>query len=477
MSVVVASFSLEDLFSGKPISVKDGSPIEGQLHLPDYQRPYRWKARELSRLLNDLKDYFDTPEPGHDFYLGSIILHQEEKEGKKLLNIIDGQQRITTMGLLAHCLKKTVPDIKYSAPSSQQRIALNLAWMKNYLAVNQNAIIDFSKINVVLVVTLSADHAYRYFETQNTGGVRLDGDQIIKPHHLRAIADKQKQDDFARLWEEMGSLKYLVDLLMKGRYWNRLKLKELPSSNREPNKYRDHIVKELAVDTSNSSHADISYGVLEKFYENAQNLLGYQDGYAMRQPLNEGVNSIHYINYFHRLYQQLFVITPEHNLQKFRNDYENLVKNSGGSGFLKMFFECSVLLYASQFGFARLHEASLWLFRVCYSPRLSNQLRVTERSPYTFVRDDYAVFDYIASSHNAEECLNYLKDFSYVFNKENLMTKENRMTGGVKSSFVKHIYEVISVVLPATAVDIADQYDEKLQKWIIGRIELPKVQP
>ena len=409
----------------------------------------------------------------HLFFLGSIILHQEEKDGEKLLNIIDGQQRITTMGLLAYCLNKQsgnhlpVPDIKYSAPSAQQRIALNFGWVNDYLDGNKQIIIDFSKINVVLVVTQSVDHAYRYFETQNTGGVRLEGHQIIKAHHLRAITDKQKQNDFARLWWEMGSLKYLVDLLMKGRYWNRLKLKELPSSNRERVKYLNHIVKELAEDTSSHSDDDIGYGVLAKRYESDKKLLDYQQhGYAMRQPLNAGVNSIHYINYFHGLYQRLFVYPAEHSLQNFRVDYENLVKKSGGSDHLKRFFECSVLLFASQFGVSRLHEAGLWLFRVCYSPRLSNQLRVTERSPYTFVRDNYAVFDFIYSSHNAEECLNYLKDFSYEFNKENIMT------GGVKSSFVKHIYKVLGAELSDTVEKISVEYDEKFKEWIKDRVKL-----
>lgn len=93
-------------------------------------------------------------------------------------------------------------------------------------------------------------------------------------------------------------------------------------------------------------------------------------------------------------------------------------------------------------------------------------MRVTERSPYTFVRDNYAVFDFIYSSHNAEECLNYLKDFSYEFNKENIMT------GGVKSSFVKHIYKVLGAELSDTVEKISVEYDEKFKEWIKDRVKL-----
>ena len=48
------------------------------------------------------------------------------------------------------------------------------------------------QIEFTLVITQSEDDAYQFFETQNTGGVRLSGPDIIKAHHLRAI-DKPLQ--------------------------------------------------------------------------------------------------------------------------------------------------------------------------------------------------------------------------------------------------------------------------------------------
>ncbi|UOA07725.1 DUF262 domain-containing protein [Methylobacter sp. S3L5C] len=102
MSIIVASCSLAELFAGEPsIIASDGAQIQGSLHLPEYQRPYRWRASQLQCLLDDLRRYF-KPATGlqpasHPFYLGSIILHQQDREKDLRLNIIDGQQRLTTL--------------------------------------------------------------------------------------------------------------------------------------------------------------------------------------------------------------------------------------------------------------------------------------------------------------------------------------------------------------------------------------------
>lgn len=78
--IVVASTSVATLLGGESILGSDGSPISGRLTIPEYQRPYRWQVKHLQRLLLDLTEYFslsdDAIPPGHDFYLGSIIIHQ-----------------------------------------------------------------------------------------------------------------------------------------------------------------------------------------------------------------------------------------------------------------------------------------------------------------------------------------------------------------------------------------------------------------
>lgn len=62
-----------------------------ELIIPDYQREYRWSEKQLTELINDIsKD---------QCYLGQIAISQNQSEPKKY-NIIDGQQRITSIIIL-----------------------------------------------------------------------------------------------------------------------------------------------------------------------------------------------------------------------------------------------------------------------------------------------------------------------------------------------------------------------------------------
>ena len=59
------------------------------LEVPYYQRSYVWKEEQWERLLSDMEYITNT---GQDYFLGSIILKQEQ-------TVIDGQQRFTTLAL------------------------------------------------------------------------------------------------------------------------------------------------------------------------------------------------------------------------------------------------------------------------------------------------------------------------------------------------------------------------------------------
>ena len=71
-----------------------------------YQREYRWEAKQLRELIDDLIGKFvEDFDPAHDrtavesyghYFLGSIILSRRESKNF----IIDGQQRLTTLSLL-----------------------------------------------------------------------------------------------------------------------------------------------------------------------------------------------------------------------------------------------------------------------------------------------------------------------------------------------------------------------------------------
>jgi uncharacterized protein with ParB-like and HNH nuclease domain len=78
--------------------------------IPDYQRPYAWEEEQYQMLWDDIfsfafpgddKDKFGKDENGkvkdEEYFLGSIVTF---KNGGNKLEVIDGQQRLTTLMLL-----------------------------------------------------------------------------------------------------------------------------------------------------------------------------------------------------------------------------------------------------------------------------------------------------------------------------------------------------------------------------------------
>lgn len=65
--------------------------------IPEYQRPYRWTKDECETLWDDVKGVFGNGENIEEYFLGSIVAFESKKSE---LEIIDGQQRITTLTLL-----------------------------------------------------------------------------------------------------------------------------------------------------------------------------------------------------------------------------------------------------------------------------------------------------------------------------------------------------------------------------------------
>ena len=82
----------------KIISLKEALKLN--LSIPNYQRPYRWSTQSASLLFNDIYSAYKTNIP--EYRIGSIVLHNNNNE----LEIVDGQQRITTLSILTYCFYK-----------------------------------------------------------------------------------------------------------------------------------------------------------------------------------------------------------------------------------------------------------------------------------------------------------------------------------------------------------------------------------
>ena len=73
------------------------------LRVPDYQRSYAWTTRQCKDLWNDLQEFtFGDENTDETFFLGAIVLVINGKD----LEILDGQQRLTTITILLTCLTR-----------------------------------------------------------------------------------------------------------------------------------------------------------------------------------------------------------------------------------------------------------------------------------------------------------------------------------------------------------------------------------
>src|SRR5690554_2845558 len=80
-------FRLIDIFKNKNLKFR----------IPIYQRNYAWGEQEINRLFLDIKD-----NKQNQYYLGTLVLY---KNGD-YYDVIDGQQRLTTLFLLLQWIKK-----------------------------------------------------------------------------------------------------------------------------------------------------------------------------------------------------------------------------------------------------------------------------------------------------------------------------------------------------------------------------------
>jgi len=80
---------------------------ENKFFVPQYQRPFAWQNQQINELFEDIENNINEEE----YFLGTIVL--AKKDGDKL-EIIDGQQRISTIVIFFSALKEHISDERSS---------------------------------------------------------------------------------------------------------------------------------------------------------------------------------------------------------------------------------------------------------------------------------------------------------------------------------------------------------------------------
>ena len=211
--------------------------------IPRYQRAYAWEEKEIEQLIDDICDDND---PKRDYYIGSLIVARRKADDGVEYEVIDGQQRLTTIYLLLQCLLDegyfsrgdvsvgealsfdcrsksncTLAYIRTDAQKSEgkeelldQSILLAVDIIKKKLArefgdrvEDQKKFVDRLK-HVVLYRIEVPEHTdlNRYFEIMNTRGEQLEQHDILKARLMNYLDDACEREAFARIWEACSDM-------------------------------------------------------------------------------------------------------------------------------------------------------------------------------------------------------------------------------------------------------------------------------
>ena len=89
--------------------------------IPDYQRGYSWEEEQRNDLLKDI-EFGLSGEYSH--YTGTLVAVKAGSQDNDIFEIVDGQQRLTTIVILLACIAHTLGQRKTSQPAQLRRCFL-----------------------------------------------------------------------------------------------------------------------------------------------------------------------------------------------------------------------------------------------------------------------------------------------------------------------------------------------------------------
>lgn len=263
-----------DKVKAKEHYIKDLLNDKFLFDIPDYQRAYSWNKDNLKQLIDDIMDsiglnkennnVFEEYEP---YFIGSIVLCSKEykDDGSGLYDVIDGQQRLTSIIILIATIrdltkneayKNILSSLIYQKPNELMGIKESIRvrvrgkeaeFFKKYVLtdggtdlINEidekeiseakqnmlNAIRTFKevfvdengevleskldeftkyflqKVVVVVITTDSFTSAFRLFNVINARGLPLTNADLLKSENLRVISE-DKRNIYTDMWENI----------------------------------------------------------------------------------------------------------------------------------------------------------------------------------------------------------------------------------------------------------------------------------
>lgn len=237
--------------------------------IPDYQRPYAWSEEECQNLWEDIFTFAIPDDDAtkfngeEEYYLGPIVTFKNDS-GK--LEVIDGQQRLTTIMLLLRAFHVSFGNMQDENSKRTREMIESCVWKtdefghadKTKLKIDSEVATDKDKdeflsilnsgvatsdmkskyagnyrffqkkideflhgypsffsyfpariLNNCILLPIEADNqntALRIFSTLNDRGLPLSDADIFKAQFYKYYSDKGEKDKFIKTWKELEEL-------------------------------------------------------------------------------------------------------------------------------------------------------------------------------------------------------------------------------------------------------------------------------
>lgn len=222
----------------KEVSINDIfiSGEKSVYEIPIYQRNYAWEKDEIATLIQDVYDAYKK-DSNMVYYIGTLVSYHK---GDRVFEIIDGQQRLTTIRLILGALNvviqnkltyrarkksddtlKTIP--KFNVDEKDSGIENGYKYAKT--AINEIVLkedrIGFEsyfkeKVHIIHYQVPKDIDLNHYFEIMNSRGEQLEKHEIVKANLMEKLENDGERKLFNRIWECCSEMSVYVQQNLRG---------------------------------------------------------------------------------------------------------------------------------------------------------------------------------------------------------------------------------------------------------------------
>lgn len=204
--------------------------------IPIYQRNYAWGRDEIYALIKDVYDSLEKPV----YYIGTLVTY---KRDDNIYEVIDGQQRLTTIYIILKALG--IENISNTLTYSARRIsAATIKKMPIFDDDNDMGILNgfhyakealkeivgdkktdiesfksffLDKVHIIHYRVPKDVDLNHYFEVMNSRGEQLEKYEIVKAKLCeQLIGDDEAMEKFSRIWEACSDMSFYIQQKLPG---------------------------------------------------------------------------------------------------------------------------------------------------------------------------------------------------------------------------------------------------------------------